>query len=275
VTAPTARLAGGTAMPVLGLGTWPLSDDEAYAAVVRAVERGWRLVDTAYRYGNEAGVGRAVRDCGVPREQVFVTTKLNGEWHGEQAARQALEASLGQLGLDYVDLYLIHWPMPWQDRYVSAWRGLLRLREAGLARAVGVSNFKAAHIDRLLAETGVAPDVNQVQTNPTIAREDLRAYHAAHGIVTQSWGPLGPGAPLLGHPVVEQIAARHGRTPAQVVLRWHIQRGLTAVVKTAVPERMVTNLDIFDFQLTDDELRAMADLDQGEAAAADSDAIGH
>lgn len=275
MSAPTIRLSGGTDMPVLGLGTWPMNDDEAYTCVVQAVERGWRLIDTAHGYHNETGVGRGVRACGLPRERLFVTTKLSGEWHGEQAARQALEASLDRLAMDHVDLYLIHWPMPWQDRYVSAWQGLLRLREAGLARAVGVSNFKPAHIDRLVAETGVAPEVNQVQINPTIARPELRAYHAERGVVTQSWGPFGPVGPLLEHPTVEQIAAGHARTPAQVVLRWHLQLGLTAVAKTSTPERMRSNLDVFDFELTADDLSAMAKLDGSGTDAVDSDTFGH
>jgi 2,5-diketo-D-gluconate reductase A len=269
------RLASGTELPVLGFGTWPMDDAQARTAVVQAVERGWRLIDTAHKYDNEAGVGQGVRDCGLPREQLFVTTKLNGEWHGERAAGQALAASLDRLGLDYVDLFLIHWPLPWQDRYLAAWRGLLRLREAGLARAVGVSNFKQAHLDRLLAETGVAPEVNQVQVDPMIARPELRAYHEAHGIVTQSWRPLGKGGPLLDDPVITGLAARHGKTPAQVVLRWHLQVGLTAVAKTSHPERMTSNLDVFDFQLTSEDLQALSGLDRGESGAPDSDVTGH
>jgi 2,5-diketo-D-gluconate reductase A len=174
-----------------------------------------------------------------------------------------------------VDLYLIHWPMPWQDRYVDAWRGLLRLRAEGLARAVGVSNFKPAHLERLIAETGEAPEVNQIQLDPTVARAKPRAYHSAHGIVTQSWGPLGHGRELLRDEVVGRIADRHGRTPAQVVLRWHLDLGLTAVPKTSSPERMAANLDVFGFRLTEEDLADLATLDRGEAAATDSDTTGH
>lgn len=273
--APTVRLAGGTEMPVLGLGTWPMDDAEAHRSVVAGVERGWRLIDTAYRYGNETGVGQGVRDCGVPREELFITTKLNGEWHGEREAQEALKASLDRLGMEYVDLYLIHWPLPWKERYVAAWRGLIRLREAGLARAIGASNFKPAHLDRLVAETGVAPEVNQIQLNPTVARPEAREYHAERGIVTQSWTPLGRGGALFEHPIVREIAARHGKTPAQVVLRWHLDLGLTAVPKTSTPERMTTNLDVFDFTLGEDDRREMAKLDEGEVKAVDSDKTGH
>jgi 2,5-diketo-D-gluconate reductase A len=272
---PRVSLSGGAQMPVLGLGTWPMDDAEADAAVGEAFARGYRLVDTAYGYRNERGVGRAVRASGVPRSEAFVTTKLNGEWHGDCEAGEALGDSLDRLGMDYVDLYLIHWPMPWRDRYVDAWRGLLRLRADGLARAVGVSNFKPAHLDRLLAETGEAPEVNQIQLDPTVARAESRAFHSAHGIITQSWGPLGHGRELLRHPVIGRIADRHGRTPAQVILRWHLDLGLTAVPKTSSPERMAANLDVFDFRLPAEDLAELAALDRGEAAATDSDATGH
>jgi len=275
VDVPRTKLAGGARMPVLGLGTWPMDDAAAEAAVVEAFGRGYRLVDTAYAYGNERGVGAGVRASGVPREEAFVTTKLNGEWHGEREAGDALRASLDRLGLDYVDLYLIHWPVPWRDRYVDAWRGLLRLRDEGLARAVGVSNFKPAHLDRLIEATGVAPEVNQIQLDPTVARAAAREYHAAHGIVTQSWGPIGHGRGVVEHETVRRIADRLGRTPAQVVLRWHLDLGLTAVPKTATPGRMSENLDVFGFSLTDADHADLAALDRGEDAATDSDTTGH
>jgi 2,5-diketo-D-gluconate reductase A len=216
-----------------------------------------------------------VRVGGLPRKQVFVTTKLNGEWHGVDGAREALHASLDRLGFDYVDLYLIHWPMPRQDRYVQAWESLLKLREEGLARAVGVSNFKPAHIDRLLEATGIAPEVNQVELNPTVTRAALRAYDAGRGIATQSWSPLGQGGALLAHPEVARLAARHDKTPAQIVLRWHMELGLAAVPKSSSPERMAANIAIFDFRLTGDEVAALSSLDRGESAAVDSDVVGH
>jgi 2,5-diketo-D-gluconate reductase A len=273
--APTLKLVHGASIPLIGLGTWPMSNAEAETAVAQAVEAGYRLVDTAYAYGNEEGVGRGLRASGLPREELFVTTKLNGEWHGYDAVQESFAASAERLGVDYVDLYLIHWPLPRQDRYVDAVRGLAKLLEDGRIRALGVSNFKPAHLDRVLAETGVVPDVNQIQLNPGLTRDAARAYHAEHGIVTQSWGPIGQGGGLLEEPVIVKIAELYGRTPAQIVLRWHIELGLITVPKSADPERMKANIDIFDFALTPEEVAAISALDQGEAAAADSDRIGH
>jgi 2,5-diketo-D-gluconate reductase A len=274
-TAPTVELANGASIPRLGLGTWPMSDAEAEVAVAQAIEAGYRLVDTAYAYGNEKGVGRGLRASGVPREELFVTTKLNGEWHGYQAAQEAYQASADRLGLDYVDLYLIHWPLPGRDRFADAWKGLVKLLEDGRVRAIGLSNFKPSHIDRLLAETGVVPDLNQIELNPTVTRDAVRAYNAEHGIVTQSWSPIGRGGDLLAEPVITALAERYGRTPAQIVLRWHMELGLVTVPKSADPGRMRANLDIFDFALAPDEVSAISALDQGEAAATDSDVFGH
>ncbi|WP_329082751.1 MULTISPECIES: aldo/keto reductase [unclassified Streptosporangium] len=272
---PTVKLVNGADIPQVGLGTWPMSDEEAEVAVADAVEMGYRLVDTAYAYGNETGVGRGLRASGVPREELFVTTKLNGEWHGYDAAQEAYQASLDRLGLDHADLYLIHWPLPREDRYVEAWKGMVKLLRDGRVRAIGVSNFKPAHIDRLLAETGVVPDVNQIQLNPFFTRDEPRAYDAEHGIATQSWGPLGQGGDLLEQPVVTAAAERHGRTPAQIVLRWHIELGLITVPKSSSPERMRANADVFGFTLTPAEVAELSSLDRGEAAATDSDSVGH
>ncbi|MCG5213911.1 aldo/keto reductase [Streptosporangium soli] len=273
--APTADLVNGASIPRIGLGTWPMSDAEAEKAVAQAVELGYRLVDTAYAYGNEVGVGRGLRASGVPREELFVTTKLNGEWHGHDAAQEAFAASAERLGVDYVDLYLIHWPLPAQDRYVDAFRGMAELLEDGRVRAIGVSNFKPAQIDRLLAETGVVPDVNQIELDPTLTRDAARACHAAHGILTQSWSPIGQGGDLLENPIVRRIAERYGRAPAQIVLRWHMELGLAAVPKSVNPERMRANIDVFDFELTPEEVAELSSLDRGEAAATDSDLAGH
>ncbi|MEU8382544.1 aldo/keto reductase [Streptosporangium sp. NPDC048865] len=272
---PTVKLVNGADIPQIGLGTWPMSDEEAEVAVAGAVEMGYRLVDTAYAYRNETGVGRGLRASGVPREELFVTTKLNGEWHGYDAAQEAYQASLDRLGLDYADLYLIHWPLPRKDRYVEAWKGMVKLLRDGRVRAIGVSNFKPAHIDRLLAETGVTPDVNQIQLNPFHTRDETRAYDAGHGIATQSWGPIGQGGDLLEQPVVTAAAERHGRTPAQIVLRWHIELGLITVPKSSSLERMRANADIFGFTLTPEEVAELSSLDRGEAAATDSDSVGH
>jgi 2,5-diketo-D-gluconate reductase A len=262
-------------MPQLGLGTWPLSDSEAEQAVVDGVAAGYRLFDTAYAYGNEQGVGKGLRACGLPREELFITTKLNGAWHGYEAAQEAWADGARRLDVDYIDLLLIHWPLPAQDRYVDAWRGLAKLLEDAKVRAIGTSNFKPAQLDRLLDEVGVVPDVNQIQLSPYTTRDAARAYHAEQGIVTQSWSPLGLGRELLREPVIVETAQLHGRTPAQVVLRWHIELGLAAVPKTQQPARMASNIDLFDWSLSAAEVQAISQLDKGEAFADDSDVIGH
>ncbi|MFI6762136.1 aldo/keto reductase [Micromonospora sp. NPDC050417] len=273
--APTRKLVNGASIPQLGLGTWPMSNAEAEVAIAQAIEVGYRLVDTAYKYGNEQGVGRGLRASGVPREDLFVTSKLNGEWHGVREAQEAFEQSAERLGVDYIDLFLIHWPMPWQDRYVEAFEGLTKLLADGRVRAIGLSNFKPAHIDRILAATGVTPDVNQVELNPRVTRDGVRAYDREHGIVTQSWGPIGQGTDLLTHPTIIEIAQRYDRTPAQVVLRWHLELGSIPIPKTSSPGRMRSNIEVFDFRLTESEVAALSALDQGEEAATDSDTTGH
>jgi 2,5-diketo-D-gluconate reductase A len=262
-------------MPQLGLGTWPLSNREAERVVVSAVEAGYRLFDTAYAYGNEEGVGRGMRASGLPREELFVTTKLNGQWHGVEAAQDAWAGSAQRLGVDYIDLFLIHWPLPRQDRYVDAVRGLATLLEDGRVRAVGTSNFKPAHLDRVITEAGIVPDVNQIQLSPYTTRDEARAYHAEQGIVTQSWSPLGLGGELLREPAIREVAKHHSKSTAQVILRWHIELGLSAVPKSANPKRMAENIDIFDFALSDAEIAALSALDRGEASADDSDVMGH
>lgn len=272
---PSVALVNGATMPRLGLGTWPLSDAEAERVVAQAVAAGYRLVDTAYAYGNERGVGRGLRASGVPREELFVTTKLNGPWHGRREAQEAFRGSAERLGLDYIDMFMIHWPLPRQDRYVAAFQGMIELLRDGRIRALGVSNFKPAHIDRLLAETGVTPDVNQIQLNPRVARVRPRAYHARHGIVTESYSPLGRGGSLLTEPVITHLAERYGKTPAQIVLRWHLELGLVPIPKSADPRRLAENIDVFDFSLAPEEVIAISDLDEGEEAAIDSDLVGH
>jgi 2,5-diketo-D-gluconate reductase A len=272
---PSMVLRHGAQMPQLGLGTWPMSNKEAERAIVSAAEAGYRLFDTAYAYGNEEGVGRGLRACGVPREELFLTTKLNGEWHGIEGVQDAWTAATKRLGVDYIDLFMIHWPLPRKDRYVDAVRGLAKLLEDGRVRAIGASNFKPAHLDRVIAESGIAPDVNQIQLSPYTTREEARAYHAEHGIVTQSWSPLGLGRELLRDPVIVEIAEHHDKSAAQVVLRWHVQLGLSAVPKSANPQRMAENIDVYDFELTVEEVAALSALDRGEAFADDSDVTGH
>jgi 2,5-diketo-D-gluconate reductase A len=269
--APTVPLPHGATMPQLGLGTWPMSSAEAERAVPTAIEAGYRLVDTAHAYGNEDGVGKGLRAGGVPREELFVTTKLNAEWHGVREVREAFVDSTRKLGVEYLDLYLIHWPNPRQDRYVDAWRGLCRLLDEELVRAIGVSNFKPAHLERLLESTGVAPDVNQIELNPYLARTEPRADHARHGIVTQSYSPIDKGGALLREPVVVAAAERLGRTPAQIVLRWHVELGNIVIPKASSPQRLRENLDVFDFALDDEDLAALATLETGERTGRDPD----
>jgi 2,5-diketo-D-gluconate reductase A len=269
-------LRGGVPIPPVGFGTSPLTDEEIEKLLPKAVEAGFRLFDTAYSYKNEEGVGRAVRESSVPREKLFVTTKLNAEWHGVQEAQDAYADSLARLGLDYADLYLIHWPNPFHDRFVQAWEGMVTLLEAGRVRAIGVSNFKPAHIDRLIAATGVVPALNQIQLNPLVPRTDLLAYHREHGIQLEAWSPLGQGASdLLTSPTIGAIADRLGRTPGQVILRWHLELGVLPVVRTRSPARMPENLALFDFSLGPQEMDEIAQLDRGTGPTLDSDLFGH
>ncbi|MET9765095.1 aldo/keto reductase [Streptomyces sp. NPDC006372] len=259
ISIPTHTLNDGTTIPALGLGTWPLDDEQAEQAVRSALGTGYRLVDTATNYRNETGVGRGVASVGVPREEIVVTTKLPGRHHGYEETLASFEASRARLGLEYVDLYLIHWPLPRLDRYVGSWKAMIKLREDGLVRSIGVSNFTPAHIERLEKETGVLPSVNQIELHPYLPQDELRAFHAAKGVLTESWSPLGRGTPLLGDPAVTRIAEAHGVTPGQVVLRWHTQLGVVPIPKSASPERQRANLDVFGFELDADEMRAVAD----------------
>jgi 2,5-diketo-D-gluconate reductase A len=273
-TVPAVRLANGLELPVVGLGTSPLSDMDTERIVAAGLDAGYRLIDTAENYRNEAGVGRGIRASGIDRDEVIVTTKLNERWHGFEDAQLAWANSAERLGLERIDLFLIHWPNPQQDRYVDAWRGMLKLLEDGKVRAIGVSNFKPAHLERLLDETGVAPHVNQIELDPRMSRAEERAYHEAHGIVTESWSPLGAGGGLLTDPMIAAVAREHGRSPAQVVLRWHVQLGLVAIPRTSKAERLVENLDVFDFELSSDDMDRLATLD-GTERPTDSDRYGH
>ncbi|MFF0341947.1 aldo/keto reductase [Kribbella sp. NPDC004875] len=270
---PTVTLSHGSTMPRVGLGTSPMNDADAERAVRTALELGYRLIDTAENYRNEVGVGRALR--GAPRDELFVTSKFNKRWHSVDGPRTAFEASAEKLGVEYLDLLLIHWPNPAQDRYVEAWQGLIALREAGLVKAIGTSNFKPAHLQRLIDETGVAPEVNQVQLSPVWTKAAEREFHRQHGIVTEAWSPLGKGTELLSHPTVQAIAAAHDRSPGQVVLRWETQQDVVPIPKSADPGRLAQNLAVFDFDLTSDELAALDGLDGTAKPPADSDRSGH
>jgi 2,5-diketo-D-gluconate reductase A len=262
-TVPDVPLDNGVAIPQLGLGTARLPDEETRRIVGEALEVGYRFVDTAASYENERGVGQAIAGSGLPREEVFVSTKLRGREQGFDAAKQALRASLDRLGLDYVDLYLIHWPLPRLDRYVESWLAMEELLAEGLTRAIGVSNFLPEHLDQLAAASSTVPAVNQIECHPREPQLEQRADDARRGIVTESWSPLANGGELLGRPVLAGIAARHGRTPAQVVLRWHVQQGLVTFPKASSRSRLVENLDVFDFALTDEDLAAIATLADG------------
>jgi diketogulonate reductase-like aldo/keto reductase len=239
-----------------------MDDTEVATAIGSALKLGYRLVDTASLYGNEVGVGRGIARSDVDREEIFVTTKLRGADQGRTESPKGLRGSLGRLGLDYVDLLLIHWPMPSVDKYVDAWCAMIELRNEGLTRSIGVSNFNESHIDRLLDETGVLPVVNQIELHPAWAQPDLRGVDARHNIVTESWSPLGRGAPLENYPAVADAARAHDATPAQVVLRWHLQLGALPIPKASSSEHQRENLRVFDFELSPAEMAAFESIDQ-------------
>jgi diketogulonate reductase-like aldo/keto reductase len=257
---PTYELNDGRRIPVIGFGTYPLKGQECVATVRDAIDAGYRLVDTAVNYGNEAEVGEAVRTCGVAREDLFVTSKLPGRHHGYDDAVASVRGSLERMGLDYLDLHLIHWPNPSVGKYAEAWRALVDLREEGLVRSVGVSNFTEQHLERIIDDSGVTPVVNQVELHPYFPQEQLRAVHQRLGIRTEAWSPLGKRQAPFTEPPVAQAAERHGVTPAQVILRWHLQLGSLPIPKSSHPERMRTNLDVLGFELDAAEVEAITGL---------------
>jgi len=273
--APRIPMNDGYSIPQIGLGTWPLDDDAVAATIVEATQLGFRHIDTAAKYGNERGVGVGVVSSGIDREELFVTTKLDGEFQGHDRAIAGLDASLARLNLDYVDLLLIHWPLPARDEYVSTFRTFEKLRAEGKVRSIGVSNFKPAHLERLIEQTGITPAVNQIELNPFIVRAEPRAANEHFGIVTESWSPLGPKTGLITDPVILEIAGEHERTPGQIVLRWHVQQGLVAIPKSGNPERLAQNLSVFDFELTADDMASIAQLSLGPDAGTNSDVNGH
>lgn len=272
---PVIELNDGSRIPQIGLGTWPLDDHQVADAVVQAVEAGYRHIDTAVKYGNEKGVGNGVRASGLDRSELFITTKLDGEFQGQDRAVAGLDGSLKRLGLDYVDLLLIHWPLPRRDEFISTWKTFERLQAAGKVRSIGVSNFKPGHLERLMAACDVVPAVNQIQVSPAITRIVDIAYNRRHGIVTESYSPLGAGSDLLNAPVLGKVGRKHGKTPGQIALRWHVEQGLVAIPKSANPQRMKENLDIFGFSLDEDDMTAIATLDGGDEAGVNSDVQGH
>ncbi|MFD8157482.1 aldo/keto reductase [Streptomyces malaysiensis] len=269
---PNVTLHTGLEIPQLGFGVFQVEDEQTTSAVLSAIEAGYRSIDTAAIYGNEAGVGRALATSGVPREELFLTTKLWNADQGYDSTLAAFDTSLAKLGTDYVDLYLIHWPTPARDRYLDTWRALEKLLADGRTRAIGVSNFQPAHLERLLDHSGVIPVVNQVELHPYLQQRELRAFHAQHDIATEAWSPLAQGA-LLQDPALDAIARRHGRTPAQVVLRWHLQLGNVVIPKSVTPARIRENIDVFDFTLTAEDIEAINALDRGQRTGPDPDTL--
>jgi 2,5-diketo-D-gluconate reductase A len=258
---PTITLNNGVAMPALGYGVFQVPDDETEQAVTAALAAGYRSIDTAAIYGNEAGVGRALASSGLPRDELFVTSKAWIADLGFDATLAAYDASLAKLGLEYLDLYLIHWPAPETELYLESWRALEQLLAAGKVRAIGVSNFLPEHLERIIALGGTVPAVNQVELHPALQQRDIQEFNESHGIVTEAWSPLAQGA-VLGEPAIVDIAAAHGRTPAQVILRWHLQQGRIIIPKSVTPSRIAENLDVLGFALTRAELDAIDALER-------------
>jgi 2,5-diketo-D-gluconate reductase A len=266
---PTVRFNNGVEIPQLGFGVFQVPPDEVIEPVRTAIESGYRLIDTAAAYQNEEGVGKAIADSGVARDDLFITTKLWNADQGYDEAMRAFDTSLGKLGLETVDLYLIHWPLPKRDRYVDTWKAFEKIYADGRARAIGVSNFTERHLNRLFDETGVVPAINQVELHPKLPQEELRAFHASHGIVTEAWSPIGQGKGLLEDPTLTSIGEAHGKSAAQVVLRWHMQLGNVAIPKSVTPDRIQQNIEVFDFELSDGDMGAITALGSGERVGPD------
>ncbi|WP_066588213.1 aldo/keto reductase [Cellulomonas timonensis] len=271
---PNVALLDGTSIPQLGFGVFKVDDDAAEAAVAHALAAGYRLIDTAKLYGNEAGVGRAVRASDIPRDDVYVTTKVWNTDQGREKTLRAFDASVKRLDVGIPDLFLIHWPIPAQDLYSETWRTLVELRDAGRVRSVGVSNFQPAHLARVIEDSGVVPVINQVELHPYLQQRALREVHAELGIATEAWSPLGRDTGLLDDPVLLAIAARHGVSPAQVVLRWHLDLGNIVIPKSVTPTRIAANLDVFGFALTAEDHAEIAGLDRGARIGPDPDLMG-
>jgi diketogulonate reductase-like aldo/keto reductase len=267
---PNIALPGEVEIPQLGFGVYQVPPDETAEVTTRALQAGYRHIDTAAAYGNEAAVGQAVRASGLDRRDVFITTKCFNDDHGHQQARKAFKASLDRLGMEYVDLYLIHWPVPSRDKYVETWKAFIELLDEGVVRSIGVSNFQPAHLRRIIEETGVTPAVNQVELHPRLQQPGLRREHDELGIVTEAWSPLAQGQ-VLDAPVITEIAGAHGKTPGQVVLRWHLQLGNVVFPKSVTPKRIEENFDLFGFHLSEREMAAIEELDAGERIGPDPD----
>jgi 2,5-diketo-D-gluconate reductase A len=271
---PNIRLNNGVQIPQFGFGVFQIEPGQTAEVVRTAFDAGYRHIDTAQGYGNEEGVGKAVRESGLPREEVFVTTKLINNRHGYDEAIAALDESLQTLGLDYVDLYLIHWPRPHADRYVETWRAFEKILSDGKARSIGVSNFQVPHLERLAAETGTVPAVNQIELHPLLQQSQLRDYHREHGIATEAWSPIGKGRDLLRDERIVALGEKYAKSPAQIVLRWHIQLDHIVFPKSVTPSRIRENIDVFDFELGDDDMATIGELDSGTRLGPDPDRFG-
>jgi 2,5-diketo-D-gluconate reductase A len=270
---PSLKFTDGHQIPQLGFGVFQVPPEDTAEAVTRALGVGYRHIDTAAAYGNEAGVGEAITNSDLNRSDVFVTTKLWNDDHGHDHALRALDRSLERLGFDYVDLYLIHWPVPANDDYVETWKAFTELKADGRARSIGVSNFQVEHLKRIIDATGETPSLNQIELHPQLQQAELRRYHSEHGILTEAWSPLGQGQ-ALEDPKIKKIAEAHERTPAQVVLRWHIQLGNVVIPKSVTPARIEENFGLFDFELSQDEMDAIQELDAGQRIGPDPDTFG-
>ncbi|WPB89995.1 aldo/keto reductase [Streptomyces malaysiensis] len=260
---PFITLNNGVRMPQLGFGVWQIPDDEAQVAVRNALDAGYRSIDTAAIYGNEEGTGKGLAPSGIARDELFITTKLQNGDQGYDSALRAFDTSLTKLGLEYVDLYLIHWPLPAVDKYVDSWKAFEKIYAEGRAKAIGLSNFHPAHIQRLLSETSIVPVIDQIELHPQLPQAELRAFNARHEIATEAWSPLGQGKGLLEDPKLAAIAQKHGKSPAQVVLRWHVDLGNVVIPKSVTPSRIKENIDVFDFQLDSEDLAAIDSLGTG------------
>ena len=268
--APLVEMNDGRSIPVIGFGVWQVPDDVVVDATLKALEVGYRHIDTAYLYLNERGVGEALRRSGLNRDDIFVTTKVWNTDHGYDETLRAFDKSTGLLGIDEVDLYLIHWPTPARDIYLDSWRALIRLREEGRARSIGVSNFHEAHLRKIIDETGVIPAINQIELHPWLPQAHMRDIDARLGIKTEAWSPLGSGR-LIDDPVIAEVAAKHGKSPAQVMVRWSIQLGNIVLPKSVTPERIEQNIDVFDFVLDDADMAAIASLESGRRTGPNPD----
>ncbi|GAA3432045.1 aldo/keto reductase [Kutzneria kofuensis] len=267
---PTIKLNNGVEIPQLGFGVFQVPDAETTEAVTSALEAGYRSIDTAAAYGNERGVGEAIKASGLPRDELFVTTKLWNSAQGYDSTLRAFDESMAQLGLEQLDLYLIHWPVPKADKFVETWKAFEKLHADGRIRAIGVSNFQPTHLRRLLDEGLTVPAVNQIELHPALQQATLRAFHTEHGIATEAWSPLAQGE-VLDAPEITKIAAKHGKSPAQVVLRWHLQLGNVVIPKSVTPKRIRENIDVFDFELDGDDLNAIVGLERGHRTGPDPD----